>query len=137
MKSDVPFEKKYKQRTITGGWMDSVETQRHAICGYCHYKNHSGYLLKRHMKSHNCIAKKCHYLELSPNMVQCGMSTQDTFAREKKEYSKIISKLWKNGDISNTMYIAFEREVRNVKRKKELHDIIKVHQMKIMARNSR
>lgn len=60
----VEYENKVKKvQTRNGqysGYFDGVNRNEKPL-GFCHYKNHSGYVSSDLLKKHNCIGRECHY----------------------------------------------------------------------------
>lgn len=68
--------------------MKCSEMDNRAIIGFCHYKNHSGYLTKSLVKEHECLKKQCPLLE----KFDCRYFTQKDNIKKAKQIQKQRSK---------------------------------------------
>ena len=76
------MKNKYMSRMINGAYANNEN-----IIAYCHNKTHRGYLSKRFVKVHNCIAKKCPFFE------KANTAYWDTVEKkEKKKQNYILKK---------------------------------------------
>ncbi len=45
-----------------GKFLNGQTTPQRAV-GFCHYRQHQGYLSVKQLKNHNCLGKQCPYLQ--------------------------------------------------------------------------
>lgn len=108
------FCDKYCPRTISGGLIDSKD-----LAGYCHYDAHKGYLLQKHIKEHQCVAKECHYLEKN---LSSDYFNNYYFTRKKRKIEKRLKALCNDHVISVSAYMNYSTMLKNVKNNDELED---------------
>lgn len=54
-------DKLFRRVNLLGGAYATVDIP--SLVGYCHHKEHKGFITISIMNEHNCIAKECHYFE--------------------------------------------------------------------------
>lgn len=113
------FEEKYNKKTITGGLADKGD-----LVGYCHYIGHKGYLLRKHIKDHNCIGKGCHYFEKNDESLYYK---ELDFARRKRHISKRLTKLSNANIIPMRTFFELDRQLKGIQKEKDLEAFCKKH----------
>ena len=130
--AEAKFEERYSPFTINGGHIEHGAAKNKRVYGYCHYKNHNGYLTKKMLEERDCINKECHYFEPNSEILEKN-SDKEKLADKKKEYGKKIKKLWIDNEISGKMYMEFQGDIKRVDSIQDLYTIIEEHQKRIWA----
>ena len=64
-----------------------------SIIGYCHFSEHKGSMTKSLLKTHDCVAKGCHYFEkYIDNPYWAAMEQMQATKQKKKETARRIKK---------------------------------------------
>jgi len=116
----VEFSEKYKPKTIHGGLIENGE-----IVGYCHLYKHPGYLLSKHIKSHDCLRKECPWLEKN---LDSEYFKSRQLVKEKKQIADRLMDLRLVHCISQRTYDIWRNKLKNVN---TLEDLQKFKDSKI------
>ncbi len=108
----VPFEEKYRPRTISGGYIEGYD-----LVGYCHFDGHKGYLRASHLKDHECLAKGCHYLEKNESSYYF---MNMNFVKEKRKIAKHLKRLWIAGVLPTNVYMMYDSKLKDIEDRSEL-----------------
>lgn len=110
----VEFSEKYKPKTIHDGLIENGE-----IVGYCHLYKHPGYLLSKHIKSHDCLRKECPWLEKNLDSEYFKLRQ---LVKEKKQLADRLMNLWLNHYISQRTYDIWRNKLKNVNTPEDLQE---------------